>query len=241
MPYFLSAQNLKPQLEVTISGEEARHLMLSRRLKVGEEIKLQGPDGGRYLCKVLEVAKKDLKVKTLEALSIPQEPKTKVTLFQSYINQSALDLVLQKSTELMASRVVIFNSHNTANRLEKDKFQEKQTRWENILWEAAKQSERQNPPALEFAETLSMAAERAAALDLLVLTEPASNQKLRDLKFENAATIGLFIGPEGGFTPDETAQLLKLPNCKGVNLGPILLRAETASLAALAISLDRAG
>lgn len=241
MPYFLSPENLEPATEVVVAGEEARHLMLSRRLKVGENIKLQGPDGRRFLCRVVEVGKKDLKAKAEEVLSVPREPETKITLFQAYINQAALDMVLQKSTELMANRVVIFNSHNTANRLGKGRFGEKQERWEKILWEAARQSERLRPPQLGFVETLDEVLTEAGSLDRVILTEPRSKQKFKHLKLENLGTLGLVVGPEGGFTQEESTKILSLPNSQGANLGPVLLRAETASLAALAISLDRAG
>ena len=241
MPYFLSLDNLKPKVEVVVAGEEARHLMLSRRLKVGESVKLQGPDGKRFLCRVVGIEKKSLKVEVVEEVLIPEEPKLRVTLFQSYINQAALDLVLQKSTELMADRVVIFNSLNTANHLGKTKFEEKRERWGKILWEAAKQSERSHPPRLGFAETLKEALAEASPLDMVVLADPASRQKFKDLKLGSLKTLGLFVGPEGGFSQEETAKMSALPNSQGVSLGPVLLRAETASLAALAISLDRVG
>ncbi|MCL5775300.1 MAG: 16S rRNA (uracil(1498)-N(3))-methyltransferase [Patescibacteria group bacterium] len=241
MPYFLSSENLKLATEVVVVGEEARHLMLSRRLKVGEKIKLQGPDGKRFLCKVVGVGKKDLRAEAEEVLPVPQEPKTKITLFQAYINQAALDMVLQKSTELMANRVVVFNSHNAANRLEKGRFGEKQKRWEKILWEAARQSERLRPPQLGFAGTLDEVLIEAGSLDMVVLTEPTSEGKFKRLRLENSETLGLVVGPEGGFTQEENAKILSLPNSQGVNLGPVLLRAETASLAALAISLDQVG
>ena len=66
MPYFFSNENLFLGGSHQIDGEEARHILLSHRVKIGEKLKLQGPDGKRFLSEVVSAGKKDLMVKALE-------------------------------------------------------------------------------------------------------------------------------------------------------------------------------
>ncbi len=238
MPYFLSPENLHIGQTLDLTGEEAGHLLLSRRLRPGEVVRFQGPDGKRFLCEAVEVKKKSLTAVVKEPVVVPQEPKTTTTLFLAYINQAALDMVLQKTTELLAGRVVLFNSQNVAHVLTRQKFEERQSRWGKILWEAAKQSERVAPPELAYVKDLPAALALAGKLDQVILLDPTAEKKLGQVVGRGLATLGLFVGPEGGFTQAENRQVLGLPRSAAASLGPVLLRAETAALAAVAISQD---
>jgi 16S rRNA (uracil1498-N3)-methyltransferase len=236
MSYFLSAQVLKLNNEVEIQGEEARHILLARRMKKGQSINLQGADEKRFRVVIVDINKNSLKLKVVESISVPVEAKVKITLFQSYVNEKALDFIFQKGTELGVFKIVLFNSQNTATKLSKEGFLKKQERWNKILWEAAKQSDRVRPPTLEFLENLDSIISSAKKLDKVLLCdiagEPVKNLGNLDQSFKSCAII---IGPEGGFIQEEIAQIIKLPNSVSVSLGPILLRAETAALAALSI------
>ena len=238
MPYFLSPVNLQIGQRLDLAGEEAGHLLLSRRLRPGEAVRLQGPDGKRFLCEAVEVKKKSLTAVVKEQVGVPPEPKTTTTLFLAYISQAALDVVLQKTTELLAGRVVLFNSQNVAHALTRQKFEERQPRWAKILWEAAKQSERAAPPELMYAKDLPAALALAGKLEQVILLDPTAGKKLGQVVERGLGTLGLFVGPEGGLTQVENQQVLGLPRSAAANLGPVLLRAETAALAAVAISQD---
>jgi len=236
MSYFLSSQVLSLNSEVEIQGEEARHILLARRMKKGEGFNLQGPDENRYKVEIIDINRNNLKLKVVESVLAPVEPKVKIILFQSYVNEKALDFIFQKGTELGAFKIVLFNSQNTATKLSKEGFLKKQERWNKILWEAAKQSDRIRPPTLEFLENLDNIVSSAKELDKVLLCEiagePVKNLGNLDQSFKSCAII---IGPEGGLTQEEIAKIIKLPNSALVSLGPILLRAETAALAALSI------
>ena len=238
MPYFLSAENLKIGQRIKLVGEEAAHLLLARRLKVGEEVKLQDPNRQRFLCRVVEVEKRAVNLLVLEALEAPPEPELAVVLFQAVVGQAALDWVFQKSTELQADGVVLFNSQNTANRLTLQKFQEKHARWERVLWEAAKQCERLHPPAISFALGVEEVLGQLKTYDSVVVLDPGSQIRFKDAGFPKAKKIAVVVGPEGGLTPEEHQRLASLKNSKAVNLGPVLLRAETAALAGLVLAAN---
>lgn len=236
MPYFLSPKNLEPGLVLEVGGDEAAHLLFARRLKVGEQVKLQGPDEKRFLCEVLAADRRTLKVLVKKSIPVPSEPKVLTKLFQAVVSQSALDIIFQKATELQAEEVVIFNSQNTANPVSRQKFEEKKNHWEKVLMEAAKQCERARPPKLQFCKNLEECLAGLRALDLVVLLAPESSEKFKNLSTSKIKTLGLVIGPEGGFTQKEAVQVLSLPKAKGVSLGQVLLRAETAAISALALA-----
>jgi len=233
MPYFLSDKNLSLGGEVELSDAEARHILLSHRVKVGEKIKIQGSDGKRFLSEVVSVTKKNLTVKPTEALKVPDEPRVKITLFQSVVSEKALGFIFQKGTELGVSEIVLFNSKNTATKLSQDLFKKKFDRWNKILMEAAKQSERAIWPKLTFAKDLD------AAIALMkhnkIFLADVSGVNPTTLQPLHPTTLAIIIGPEGGFTPEELSRLQSLPNIQLISLGPILLRADTAALALVVI------
>lgn len=236
MPYFLSVKNLSLNQEFDLEGDEAAHLLVSRRLKIGEKIKLQGPDEQRFLCEVVGVEKRKAVVLAREKVEVPPEPSRTVALYQSVVSQKTLDLIFQKAVELQAGEVVVLNSQNTAARLSRKKFEEKKQHWEKVFWEAAKQCERVRPPRLTFYNSLSDSLESLRLLDKVVLLDPQSQNKFKSLNIISAKTLGLLVGPEGGFTQEEVQKILGLPNAVGVNLGEVLLRAETAAISVLALA-----
>ena len=233
MPYFLSNENLQTGKLIQISGEEARHILLSHRVKIGEQIKLQGPDGKRFEAEVVKADKKSLTVKAQSQIKVPAEPAVQIVLFQSIVSEKALDFIFQKSTELGAAKIVLFNSANTATKLSADLFKKKKERWEKILAEAAKQSERAKWPSLEFAGGINQAIEKLKSFNKVFLAD-SSGQKISILS-PLTSTLAIIIGPEGGFTQGETSTFKNLSNLEAISLGPITLRAETATLAVLAI------
>ncbi|MFI5205590.1 MAG: RsmE family RNA methyltransferase [Candidatus Paceibacterales bacterium] len=233
MSYFLSDKNLVLGSSVEIADEEARHILLAHRAKKGEKIKLQGPDGKRFLSEIVSVARASLSAKVLEEIPTPMEPAVAITLFQSVVNEKALDFIFQKGTELGLSRIVLFNSANTAAKLSQEKFVAKKSRWKKILTESAKQSERAKWPSLEFAVDVGHAMEKLKSTDKVFLAD-ISGEKLQTINYQ-LKTLALIIGPEGGFTPSEIQSFKLLPNTQTLSLGSILLRAETAALAGMAI------
>jgi len=233
MPYFLSEENLSLGQTVEITGEEGRHILLAHRAKKGERIKLQGPDGKRYLSEIVNAGKNFLSAKAIEQIKMPEEPSVAVTLLQSVVNEKALDFIFQKGTELGLSKIILFNSANTAKKLSCDDFKNKQQRWLKILAEAAKQCERAKWPALEFLPDVKAVLPAMQAFGIVYLMD-IDGEKPKSIA-GNDSGIALIVGPEGGFTAHEVARFRGFANVKSLSLGPILLRAETAALASIAI------
>lgn len=237
MPYFLSEENLSLYEKKNIAGPEARHILLSKRSKPGERILIQGPDGYRFDSEIVETGKDRLTIKPVAQVEVPAEPAKEVVLLQAIVAEQALDVILQKATELRATKTVLFNSDRAASRLSVDRYKSKKDRWNKILWEAAKQSERARPPELEFVLSFNEMVIIISGIAKVLLLDPQSNQDFKSAinQLSSAQSVGIIVGPEGGFTTSENQQLKSLPNTLAVNLGPLILRADTAAVASLAV------
>jgi len=233
MSYFLSSQKLHPNQLLELSGEEANHILLSRRMRIGEQLNVQGPDEKRFICELVAATKNNLSLKTISEIEIPKELATKIYLFQSIISEKALDFIFQKATELGAAGILLFNSQNTGIKLSTDQFIGKSERWNKILWEAAKQCDRSKVPELIFFPNLNGIIAEAGKLDqIFILDAHADNLKS---KISNLKSLALVVGPEGGLTSQELSHLQSLKNSQTVSISPFTLRAETAAIGALSI------
>lgn len=224
MSLFISKNPLKLKNPTQITGEEALHMLTSRRIKVGEEVKMQDEEGNRFLCQVTEVSKKTLTVLPIDPLPTPLIAKTPITLYQSYIAEQALDFVLQKATELNIAHIVIFKADNSPTS-PKD-IDKKLVRWNKIILESSKQCERANLPTLTFTHSLEEAIKLHKPEKLFLLDQSGNKIKLsKDIK-----SAGVIVGPEGGLTHVEISKI----KADKVSLGPLVLRSETAALTGIA-------
>ena len=218
---------------VTLRGAPAHQLRHVLRLRPGESIVLLDNTGREYET-VLDSVAADVCVGHIVAQrTSPNEPRVRLTLYAALLKHDKFEWFLQKGVELgVAAFQPVFTERCVAGDGGAHKFE----RWQRIVREAAEQSERGLipllAPALYFAEAISQAAQ--AGLSLIPYEEETACS-LRSVLHQHAAptTINLFIGPEGGFTPAEI-ELARSHNILPVTLGPRILRAETASLAAAA-------
>jgi len=179
------------------------------------------------------------------------EPRTKISLYQSVLRGQRFELVLQKGTELgIVEFVPVVASRCILSSL--DDVMRKSERWQRIIMEAAEQSERGRLPRLCSPLMFPQACNRAkrqGGLSLIPWEEDHRTCLKRALQGNPSATapkgarpfsINLFIGPEGGFSSEEIEVAVSY-NIIPVTLGPRILRAETAALAAIACILYELG
>ncbi len=172
------------------------------------------------------------------------EPQTRLTLYQALLKGEKFEWVLQKCTEAGVSRFVPLITLRTIPH-DHVALAKKESRWRRIIQEAAEQAHRARLPALSSPLDLAAACGEAAAQNDLVIFcwEAASSQRLQaalQAHLPAAARVALFIGPEGGFAPEEALQA-QAAGAQVASLGPRILRAETAGLVAIAAILYQAG
>lgn len=166
------------------------------------------------------------------------EPGIELTLFQCALKRDRFEWVLQKGTELGVSRFVPVISTRTVVR-PAARLLPKYERWRAIIREAAEQSRRGRLPVLANPLLWDEALNQGSGLRLLVWEEADGNSSNLGRAVTDAEEISLLLGPEGGIEMDEAAAATKrgwLP----LSLGPRILRAETAAVAAATVVLHLA-
>lgn len=234
MRRFLVDMISEGETTIRIEGGEAYHLTRVLRMGRGDRCVVMDRSGSRVLAEILEAAGEVVRLKVLEALAPRPSPPVRIVLCQAMLKNPAMDLVVEKASELgastlrpfLASRSVVKpDCKSTANRIR---------RWNEIAAGAAKQSDRGAPmniePVLTFAGMLATLRRGKSHLNLVLWereheeTFPAVIDRYRAIK---EATV--IVGPEGGFSDGEIASAGKA-GARSVGLGSRILKAETAAI-----------
>ncbi len=220
-----------------IFGEDAKHIASVLRLSRGDELLLCDGGGQEYPARIEAADKESVRVEILSQRRAQAEPRTRVTLFQGLPKAGKLETIIQKCVELGVSSIVPVLAKRSVVRLTGGEFEPKRARYRRVAYEAAKQSGRGVVP--EIGALIEIDKIDPAAFDAFFVpyegeTEQSLKQALR--KFCGARNVGVAIGPEGGFDPEEV-RMLKEKGAQCVTLGPRILRTETAGPAVVAMLL----
>jgi 16S rRNA (uracil1498-N3)-methyltransferase len=235
---------------VRITGPQAHQITNVLRMRRDDSLIVLDNSGWESEVQLLAVDRALVEGQVVHRRLAASEPRTKISLYQSVLKGNRFEFVLQKGTELGVVEFVPVIAHRCVIS-DLDAVEKKRGRWESIIQEAAEQSRRGRMPTLRSVSLFPRACEQArhtAGLSLI----PWEGEDLRSLRdvLRRAPqeqepnwppfSIGLFIGPEGGFTAEEivTAQRYGL---LPVTMGPRILRAETAGLVAAAAILYELG
>jgi len=235
MSYFLAPRALAEGETAVLEGEEARHLLQSRRIKAGERFALQDPAGRRFWAEVVQAGRGSAHVRILAPAPIPPAPGIAVRLWVAAVKDKAAEWIVQKATELAVAEVHAFSA--THSPLSPQELSAPRTleRWQRIAVEACKQCDRQFPPPIavwpSLEALLAGRPERGAAwlLDAGGTLPPRPPRAA-------AAGITVLVGPEGGLTEMERKTAIAA-GFMPVALGPLTLRTETAAIAGCAVAL----
>jgi len=239
--FFVSPKGIKGN-EVLIIGGEARHIATVLRKKKGDEIDIFDGSGNEFRVRILGIDRfggfPRIRAGIIARKRMEREPKLKITLFQSIPKGNKLDFIIQKSTEIGISQVVPIITERTITRLDSKKRKERAFRWQKIAQEAAKQSGRNSVPkvgpVLDFSQALSQFSEIRSQAGIIAWEMEEENHLREVLKgivrggISNLA-LSVFVGPEGGFTPEEVGRARRA-GVVPVSLGSRILRTETAGL-----------
>lgn len=214
--------------------DESHYLAQVLRLRAGDAIEVFDGCGRSAATQVVEAAKKSVCVRVLSEARSPRRA-PRVELLQAVPKGKRMDLVLEKATELGASAIRPLWTERTVVRAEDERAERKVGHWREIILSAARQCGEAWLPELALPQPLGeLLAKRNALPEMLVLgdlDEGAESLRacLRRAREAGVESLGLLIGPEGDFSPSEK-EAIRAAGAYSVNMGPTVLRTETAAL-----------
>ncbi len=225
-------QALSGGLSITLESKAAHYLISVMRLKQGEYVALFNGTGGEWLAEFSPLSRRECVLHIRRALR-PQPPTpAELKLYFAPLKKTPLDFLMQKATELGVTHfqpVITQYTHNEKIKPERLKAQ---------IIEACEQCERLDiptfSPLITFAEFIaSLSAEK----NIYYGDETGKGEPIHHiLQKHTQKDISFLIGPEGGFSMEEFAILKQAAYIKALSLGPYILRAETAAIAAIVAS-----
>lgn len=220
---------------LSVSQEEANHILKVLRHKVGDKFEICNNTGKIAIAQIVKIDGKKLEACIESVYMSELEPVKKIFVFQGLSKGTKMELVVQKATELGAFAVVPVKMEFSVVKL-KDECS-KTERWQKVAFEAAKQCKRAVVPKVytpvEFKEAINMISELDMAFIPYECEKDGSLKKLLS-ENKNAESIGFIIGPEGGFSEKEI-NLAEQNDISRITLGKRILRTETAAIATLSV------
>ncbi len=216
---------------VELDENARRHVVQVLRLRAGDRIVLFNGRGGECPATIVQAGKRSVQVRIDDCADSDRESPLTVHLGLGISKGERMDFALQKATELGVSRITPLFTERVVVRLDDQRLGKRHAHWRGVIVAACEQSGRNRLPVLHDAVSL---ADWLAARDeeRRLFLDPLAARSLGDLSAPGAS-VALAVGPEGGFSDSERDQIRK-GDFHGVQLGPRILRTETAALAALA-------
>lgn len=226
---------------VQFTGDLAHHMGKVLRLTAGEQVTVCTGDGAAYVVALQQFSKDTVSGVIVQRLEEQQETAVQVTLYQGMPKGDKLELILQKCTELGISAIIPVETSRSVVHLDSGKAAKKLERWQKIAQEASQQSKRVQVPTvgpyLQWKEFLQQLQQDTGLT--IVFWEDEETQGLKQLLQQlpqKPQRINLIVGPEGGLSAEEVAQL-RQAGAVSASLGKRILRTETAGMAGAAMVL----
>jgi len=240
--FFVSESGFDGDL-VRLSAEQAHQVCHVLRLKAGDGIVVLDNAGNEYEVEMTASSKREVIGRIAQKRRAKGEPGVQITLFQGLLAREKFEWVLQKGTEVGVSRFVPVQTERTLLRA-RQIDPKKLDRWQRIVTEAAEQSHRGRVPQIEPAITLPQTLSQLGEFDRALIAATSGQAKTLSEALAASdrpvASVAVLIGPEGGFSDEETAQACE-SGAVAVSLGPRILRTETAAIVAPALVLFELG
>ena len=223
--------------EVAIIGSDVNHIKNVLRMKVGEQICVN--DGSHeYLCSIAKLDAEEVTAKIEQVSETTSELPSRIVLFQGLPKADKMETIIQKCVELGVHEIVPVQMKRCVVKLDCKKEEAKRKRWQAISESAAKQSKRSIIPHVSEVLSFKQALEKAKELDVLLLpyecAEGMAYTRMVVSKIKPGQSVGIFIGPEGGFDGDEL-KLASEAECNIITLGKRILRTETAGMMLMSV------
>lgn len=238
MYHFFTDKEGVNESTITITGTDVNHIKNVLRMKKGEKSIISDGQGNDYLCEILEYQDNKVIFEIITDDVLRTELDSRFYLFQGLPKSEKMELIIQKTVELGVYEIIPVSMKRSIVKIDEKKKDAKIKRWQALSESAAKQSKRGIIPKVNDIMNFKEALDYAQNLDMIIM--PYENHKgmaetkkiLNEIK--PGMSVGIFIGPEGGFDEKEVQEAV-LCNAKLISLGRRILRTETAGLTTLSI------
>lgn len=231
IPRIYTAQTILPHTDMALDVPEANHVASVLRMQTGEHIFLFNGKGGYFETTITHIAKKQVTVHVREHHASRNESPLRVHIGQGLSRGERMDYAIQKSTEMGVAEITPLFTTRSEIKLGGERSIKRQQHWQQVAISACEQCGRDVIPAVQTPRSLNDFIITATA-DLKLVLHHESPSSLRNLPKPNS--IALLIGPEGGLTEEEIT-LATQHGFITTQLGPRVLRTETAPVAALSV------
>ncbi|WP_419489533.1 16S rRNA (uracil(1498)-N(3))-methyltransferase [Blautia sp.] len=224
--------------QIHITGSDVNHISNVLRMKTGEELWISDGSKYEYRCTIESFEPDEVLLHIVYSQEPEYELPCRIYLFQGLPKADKMELIIQKAVELGAYEIIPVETKRCVVKLDGRKSAKKTARWQQIAESAAKQSKRMLIPNVHEVLTFREALKYAESMDVrLVPYELARGmQETKEILagIEPGQSVGIFIGPEGGFEEKEIEAAIE-GGAKPSTLGRRILRTETAGLAILSV------
>ena len=221
--------------EVLLEGDEARHAVVVRRTRVGEEVVLADGRGTAATCTVTATSKTSLTA-VVSSVSTHARPSPSVTVVQAIPKGDRADLTVEVLTEIGVDRIVPWAAARSVGVWRGERADRSLAKWRVTAREAGKQSRRAWLPEVTAMATTPEVVRLVEETDLAVVLHEGAASPLATVPLDGVSSILVVVGPEGGITDEE---LTAFGAAHVVRMGESVLRTSTAGLAAVAALLSR--
>ena len=236
MNRFYHSKPLSINQAVILDDFSGHHALKVLRVRLNDVLILFNGDGYYYKGRVTEINKKEIEITILTSTKKNRESPLKICLIQSLSSNEKMDWIIQKATELGAYEIQPIFSERSIIKINQDRIKKKLLHWKQVSISACEQCYRtQIPPVhhpLSFTNYLNNTRFEDKALKLIL--SPSAKENIKILPSKKPDKVYILIGPEGGFDQHEI-KLANSLNFEAINLGPRVLRTETAPLSILSI------
>jgi 16S rRNA (uracil1498-N3)-methyltransferase len=243
MHRFYISPNNWDRRALALTGSEAHHARDVLRMKSGEKLVLFNGQGREITAEIVDVSSDEMRLRKLDEAETPPL-RCRIVLGQAIPKGKNIELIVQKAVEIGAAEIAPIISDRTIVQVDSESAAQKQSKWQQIAIEAAKQCGQNWLPRVhtprKLGDFFSQASEQAFDLRLIGSLQPDA-QHLKKILAEYSnehhdrpRSVLMLIGPEGDFTPAELS-LARRHGCQPITLGPIILRVETAAIYCLSI------
>lgn len=239
--FFVSPDQIDGQ-NIIITGPDVNHIKNVLRMRCGEELLISNGRNADYLCRISDIGTDTVRAEILSRDGEGRELPAKLYLFQGLPKQEKMELIVQKAVELGVYQIIPVAARRSVVKLDAKKEEAKVKRWNSIAESGAKQSKRSVIPQVTRVMGMEEALRYAGDFDVkLIPYENAHGMAAAKELVEQVRpgmSVGIFIGPEGGFEEKEVEQAMAA-GFHPISLGRRILRTETAGMAVLSILMYR--